>query len=73
MEELRYDRQEDQNIEDIDVPRLRWRCAQLAVMLSTTGIEDPAVVQWIEAIGDDPLPEVRYTNPVNYARTVGQE
>ena len=73
MEELRYDRQGDRNIEEFDVPGLRWRCAQLAVTLSRTGLEAPVVARWLEAIGDDPLPEVRYTNPVNYApRTIDQ-
>ena len=67
LDELRYDRRNDRSSEEIDVPRLRWRCAELAVTLSRTGVEEPVVARWMEVIGDDPLPEVRYANPVKYA------
>ena len=67
IEELRYDRHYDREGEDVDVPTLRWRCASLAVTLAKLGSEDPAVAAWMEAIGDDPLPEVRYTKPIDYA------
>ena len=73
LDELRYDRRYDRSGDEIDVPKLRWRCAELAVTLSRTGVEEPVVTRWIEAIGDDPLPEVRYTKPVNCApRTIDQ-
>ena len=73
LDELRYDRRYDDSSDEIDVPRLRWRCAQLGVTLSRTGAKDPVVTRWIEATRDDPLPEVRYTNPDNYApRTIDQ-
>ena len=73
LDELRYDRRGDRSSDEIDIPRLRWRCAELAVTLSGTGVDDPVVTRWMEAIGDDPLPEVRYIKPVNYApRTVDQ-
>ena len=67
IEELGYDRYYDREGEDVDVPTLRWRCASLAVTLAEQGSEDPAVVAWMEAIGGDPLPEVRYTKPIDYA------
>ena len=67
LDELRYDRRNDRSSDDIDVPTLRWRCAELAVTLSRTGVEDPAITQWMDSIEDDPLPEVRYTKLVNYA------
>ena len=70
IEELRYDRHYDREGEDIDVPTLRWRCASLAATLSKLGNEDQAVAAWMEAIGDDPLPEVRYTKPIDYAPRV---
>ena len=73
LDELRYERRVDRSSDEIDIPRLRWRCAKLAVTLSRTGVADPVVTRWMEAIGDDPLPEVRYMKPVNYApRTVNQ-
>ena len=72
-EELRYDRQDDHTVDEIDVPRLRWRWAQLAVTLSQTGIDIPVVARWLEEIGDDPLPEVRYSKPIVYARTTDEE
>ena len=73
LDELRYDRRFDRSSDEIDIPRLRWRCAELAVTLSRTGVDDPVVTRWREAIGDDPLPEVRYMKPANYApRTVDQ-
>ena len=36
-EELRYDREEDQD-ENIDVPLLRWRSAQLARSMEAQGL-----------------------------------
>ena len=73
LDELRYDRRVDHSSDEIDIPRLRWRCAKLAVTLSRIGVDNPAVTRWMEAIGHDPLPEVRYMKPVNYApRTVDQ-
>ena len=58
-EELRYERKHDQN--NIDVPLLRWRSAQLALSMAEHGFEDaPAVARWLELVKTDPLPEVRY-------------
>ena len=57
-EELRYDRDHD---EGIDVPLLRWLCAQLAQSMAQSGLrDDPAVVHWLELAEQDPLPEVRF-------------
>ena len=73
LDELRYDRRVDHSSDEIDIPRLRRRCAKLAVTLSRTGVDNPAVTRWMDSIGHDPLPEVRYMKPVNYApRTVDQ-
>ena len=61
VEELRYDREHDL---DIDVPFLRWRCAHLALAMKECGLGDgPAVARWSENIENDPLPEVRYARP----------
>ena len=61
VEELRYDREHDL---DIDVPFLRWRCAHLALAMAECGLgDDPAVARWSENIENDPLPEVRYARP----------
>ena len=55
--ELRYD---DGRDGELDVPWLRWRCAQLAsVMAKDLYREDPVVMRWIKDAKDDPLPEVR--------------
>ena len=61
VEELRYDREHDL---DIDVPLLRWRCTHLALAMAECGLgDDPAVGRWAENIKNDPLPEVRYAKP----------
>ena len=61
IEELRYDREHDQ---DDDIPFLRWACAHLALAMAECGLgDDPAVARWSENIENDPLPEVRYTRP----------
>ncbi len=61
VEELRYDREHDQ---DDDVPFLRWACAHLALAMAECGLgDDPAVIRWSENIENDPLPEVRYARP----------
>ena len=61
VEELRYDREYDQ---DDDVPFLRWACAHLALAMAECGLgDDPAVARWSENIENDPLPEVRYARP----------
>ena len=55
-EELRYDGE----IDDNDVPNLRWRCAQLASSMSQAGVAySPAVTRWLEIASTDPFPEVR--------------
>ena len=63
VEELRYDRERDQD-DDFDVPLLRWRCTHLALAMAECGFgDDPAVIRWSRNIEDDPLPEVRYARP----------
>lgn len=58
-EELRYDREEPFGVE-FDVPRARWRCAQVARAMAKRGLGERAVVRkWLEMGRDDPLPEVR--------------
>ena len=59
-EGLRYDRR-NHDYNDEDIPLLRLRCAQLAKSMAQKGYADsPAISQWLEIAGDDPLPEVRY-------------
>ncbi len=66
-EELRYDREHDQD--NIDVPLLRWRSAQLALSMAKRGFEDdPVVARWLEIVKTDPLPEVRYAKGPTSAR-----
>ena len=61
VEELRYDREHDQ---DDEIPFLRWACAHLALAMAECGLgDDPAVARWSENIENDPLPEVRYARP----------
>ena len=58
-EELRYDKERDQ--EDDDMPFLRWRSVQLALSMAKGDAKDaPAVARWLQIIEQDPLPEVRY-------------
>ena len=55
-EELRYDREHDD-----DIPDLRWRCVQLASSMSKAGLEPaPAVVRWLGLASNDPFPKVRH-------------
>ena len=62
-EELRYDRDE-YNVEEDDLPKLRWRSAQLAVAMEADGLVDMHTVkEWLTMIKNDPLPEVRYAQP----------
>ena len=59
-EELKYDRNvaPDGNI---DIPLLRWLCAQLAQAMARSGCGvEPAVDLWLKLAEDDPLPEVRF-------------
>ena len=59
-EELKYETQRQEQ-EDDDLPRLRWRCAELAQSLAQSGFRDnPVVVHWLELAQGDPLPEARY-------------
>ena len=59
-EELKYEN-ERQEQEDDDLPRLRWRCAELVQSLAQSGFrEEPVVAIWLELAQGDPLPEVRY-------------
>ena len=68
VEELRYDREHDQD-DDFDVPLLRWRCTHLALTMAECGLGgDPAVARWSENIKNDPLPEVRYAKSPDFAQ-----
>ncbi len=62
-EQLRYDKERDQ--EDDEMPFLRWRSVQLALSMAKGDAKDaPAVARWLQIIEQDPLPEVRYmTSP----------
>ena len=67
VEELRYDREHDQ---DDDVPFLRWSCAHLALAMAECGLgDDPAVTRWLESAKEDPLPEVRYAKNSDFAQS----
>ena len=60
VEELRYDREHEQD-DKLDLPLLRSRSARLAQSMATIGLEhDPAVASWLKLIEEDPLPEVRH-------------
>ena len=59
-QELRYDREPDQDNEGA-LPLLRWRSTQLALAMAKRGLEDNSnVVRWLAMAEDDPLPEIRY-------------
>ena len=59
-EELRYDRDRSPE-DDIDIPLLRWLCAELAQSMAQRGFGDePGVSVWLRLGKGDPLPEVRY-------------
>ena len=67
IEELRYDREHDQ---DDDVPFLRWACVHLALAMAECGFgDDPAVTRWLESAKKDPLPEVRYAKSSDFAQS----
>lgn len=67
-EELRYDRDENQN-EIFDLPLIRWRSAQLAQSMAKQGLKDnPTVVRWQKIIEADPLPEVRFLKEPLFTR-----
>ena len=60
-QELRYDRDHENPDE---VPRIRLYCAELAVAMAKSGMdENPVVTRWLEIAKDDPLPEVRNAVP----------
>ena len=68
LEELRYDREHDQD-DNIDIPLLRWRSTQLALSMATHGSkDDPTVSRWLEIAEEDPLPEVRYVKSPGFVR-----
>ena len=70
LEELVYEEDVDQHPfikrpwvdhEEVDVPLLRWRCAQTARAMEAAGFGDESVVRrWLEQAEEDPLPEVRF-------------
>ena len=45
---------------EADVPLLRWRCVGLARAMNERGCDDVAVMDWLAAAREDPLPEVRH-------------
>ena len=56
--ELQYDTQQN---EDFDLPRLRWRCSQLAMAMSEKGFDShKAIRRWQKEATKDPLPELRH-------------
>lgn len=60
--ELNYhDRPPGSGIPDDEVPLLRYRCASLALALqqAKTGEAEPASQTWLDAVQNDPLPELR--------------
>ena len=58
-EELRYGR-EEYDFKEEDIPKLRWRCAQLAIAMEKDGLgEEHTIAAWLKMIKNDPLPEVR--------------
>ena len=61
IDELSYRKHRD-HFDDVDVPLLRWRCAQLAnaISIHRSNITEPVISRWIEIAKHDPLPEVRY-------------
>ncbi len=68
IEELRYDREHDQD-NDFDVPFLRWVCTHLALAMAEHGLaDDPTVARWLEIAKEDPLPEVRQAKHSAFAR-----
>lgn len=66
LKELRYDRDHDQD-DNIDIPLLRWRSAELAVSMSSDVYgDDPIISRWLEVAEEDPMPEVRYVKDPPY-------
>lgn len=58
-EELRYGR-EEYNFKEDDIPKLRWRCAQLTTAMEREGLgKEHTISTWLKLIKNDPLPEVR--------------
>ena len=55
IDELDYGRAFPQ---DVDVPLLRWRCVGLARAMREKGCDEKAVMEWLAAARNDPLPEV---------------
>ena len=67
-EELRYDREHDQD-DNIDVPLLRYHSTQLALSMAAHGSKNtPVVSRWLEMAKNDPLPEVRYAKSQTFTR-----
>ena len=69
-EELRYDREHDQDDHDDqnDIPLQRWCCARLALSMANQGLkDDPVISRWLEIAAQDPLPEVRYVDKTAFA------
>ena len=68
IEELRYDREHDPDLED-DIPELRWRSAEIAVSMARSGYgDDSNISRWLKVAEQDPMPEVRYVRDLPYFR-----
>ena len=73
-EELRYDKEHDQDEQENDpnaqndIPLQRWCCARLALSMANQGLKDnPVISRWLEIAKEDPLPEVRYVDTTAFA------
>lgn len=72
-EELRYDREHDPDLEE-EIPLLRWRSAELAMSMSSSGYGDETnVARWLAVAEEDPMPEVRYVKDPPYQRNPENE
>lgn len=68
IEELRYDREHDLDLEN-DIPELRWRSAEIAVSMARSGYgDDSNITRWLKVAEEDPMPEVRYIRDLPYFR-----
>ena len=64
-QKLQYGKPQEENI---DVPLLRWRCAQLARSMIEKGLDsNDAIIRWSKEAANDPLPEMRHASN-NYQR-----
>lgn len=70
--DLQYDRRSSHE-PALDLPLLRWLCAQLAQSMAQRGFKDETVVGlWLESAREDPLPEVRNATASPYDESEDQ-